>query len=136
MFDAIRTLATLGWEAGAAIAGQFRPPVPSSEVTDLDEIAGHLAVMRALLEDMRNTISDNASAVPGHALSVAAAEGPASDPKPGAGHTESKVLRVAADGLRDWLAGEPCRATQYFAHIAEQVDAIAEVRETVEYLRG
>lgn len=122
---------------------------PSSEVTYLDEIAGHLAAQTPLLEDIRNLLNHIVSAAPGSSQPqqpAAAAERPArGEPRSRtsrAGHPDplgnvnatSKALRVAANGLRDWAAGEPCGSANYFAHIAETVDGIAQAREQIESL--
>lgn len=109
---------------------------PSSEITYLDEIAGHLAAQTPLLEDIRNLL--NASAAPGaFASPAAAAEGPApgrTDYLPsGAGHltVAPQCLRVAARGLRQWVDGDACTATNYWRSIAASLDAVAGAREAI-----
>lgn len=110
---------------------------PSSEITYLDEIAGHLAAQTPLLEDIRNLL--NASAAPGAFASPAAAaeDGPAPGRTdylpPGAGHLTAtpQCLRVAARGLRQWLDGDTCTATSYWRSIAASLDAVAGAREAI-----
>lgn len=110
---------------------------PSSEITYLDEIAGHLAAQTPLLEDIRNLL--NASAAPGSLPQppAAAAEGPApgrTDYLPsGAGHltVAPQCLRVAARGLRQWVDGDACTATNYWRSIAASLDAVAGAREAI-----
>lgn len=112
---------------------------PSSEVTYLDEIAGHLAAQTPLLEDIRNLL--NASAAPGllpHQPPAAAAErepapGRTDSLLPGAGHLTAtpQCLRVAARGLRQWLDGDVCTATSYWRSIAASLDAVAGAREAI-----
>lgn len=109
---------------------------PSSEITYLDEIAGHLAAQTPLLEDIRNLL--NASAAPGvFASPAAAAEGPAPGRTdylpPGAGHLTAtpQCLRVAARGLRQWVDGDACTATSYWRSIAASLDAVAGAREAI-----
>lgn len=145
--NAVCMLASLAFDALSAVSGPVADAireeaarsagVPSSEITYLDEIAGHLAAQTPLLEDTRNLL--NASAAPGTAaLPAAAAErGPAPGRTdylpPGAGHltASDKLLRVAADGLRQWTDGDHCRAMSYWRCVAVQLDAVATARESI-----
>lgn len=111
----------------------------SSEITYLDEIAGHLAAQTPLLEDIRNLL--NASAAPGllpHQPPAAAAErepapGRTDSLLPGAGHLTAtpQCLRVAARGLRQWIDGDACSAPSYWRSIAASLDAVATAREAI-----
>lgn len=105
----------------------------SSEITYLDEIAGHLAAQTPLIEDIRNLLNHRAGApVNNYNVSVDAGSGPASGcpPTPGAG-LSTKVLRTAGKGLRAWADGEVCDATHYWRSIANSLTNVADVRDAI-----
>lgn len=119
MLDAIRILAVLGWEAGAALAGQLTPRNP--EPADA-EILDHLAAVRALLEDVRNILNHQTpDIITVNNVSDAACGGAATP----------KVLRAAARGLRAWGDGDVCDAIHYWRAIANSLDNVAEVRDAI-----
>lgn len=116
MLDAIRTVAVLGWEVGAALAGQLAPRNPEP---DDAELLDHLAAIRALLEDVRNILNHQS---PGNVTVHNADFGGSATPK---------ALRAAAKGLRAWCDGEACDAIHYWRSIANGLANIADVRDAI-----
>lgn len=105
IINALRTLAAAGFDALAQITSPVADAIwdearrrPHAELTLLDEIADHLGVIRAQLEDIRNLI---ASAAPGPRSPDAAPEGPApAHGSPGAGHPACNCAEIyAATGI-------------------------------------
>lgn len=103
MLTALRVLAAAGFDALAYLSYPAADELwnqrrPAAELTLLDEIADHLGVIRAQLEDIRNLI---ASAAPGPRSPDAAPEGPApAHGSPGAGHPACNCAEIyAATGI-------------------------------------
>lgn len=148
MFGPVRTLTTLAVEAAEAALFCFNFDAAADALWAaagrpsmqrlLEEIAGHTGATAELLKDTRNLIQqDGASAAPGDPIPGAAAlQQPVNSGihfdntfAGTVGNDPQKCLHVAADGLRDWAAGEPCAAVHFFAAVAETLDKLADPRQ-------